>query len=111
MHDCKPRESNCQTQRYEWHLRNRDTHELTVHGRLRGCQWNLAGLCRDIGGLPVLLADRIADECDFAFSGCHFCTLAEKLKRLSNEFFALLPKRLGIIRIECIAAHSLTDAA
>src|SRR6266849_746487 len=32
-------------------------------------------------------------------------------KRLSNEFFAFLPKRLSIFRIERISAHSFADGA
>src|SRR5258708_4514628 len=35
----------------------------------------------------------------------------ECLKRLSDEFFAFLPKRLSIFRIERISAHSFADGA
>src|SRR5690349_5915623 len=33
----------------------------------------------------------------------------EKLKRFSDEFFALLPKRLSIVWIESISAHAFAD--
>src|ERR1700740_765111 len=34
-----------------------------------------------------------------------------RLKRLSDQFFTLLPERLSVFRIECIAAYSFADAA